>query len=143
MFLFICICLSVCLLVFFCFGGVYYLSCVTCNRKKNIIPLSIFMFYNVEFLYFSAILAPPCIVSFLDRVSDNSEKEMYVAIVLIVSHLFGALPVAILGKFARKGNGSNALIVVEFPFWKWSWFRCIFLERVIFFIVGYTYGNTF
>lgn len=62
------------------------------------------MFYNVEFLYFSAILAPPCIVSFLDRVSDNSEKEMYVAIVLIVSHLFGALPVAILGKIRPKGE---------------------------------------
>lgn len=51
-----------------------------------------------------AILAPPCIVSFLDRVSDNSEKEMYVAIVLIVSHLFGALPVAILGKIRPKGE---------------------------------------
>lgn len=62
------------------------------------------MFYNVEFLYFSAILAPPCIVSFLDRVSDNSEKEMYVAIILIVSHLFGALPVAILGKIRPKGE---------------------------------------
>lgn len=62
------------------------------------------MFYNVDFLYFSAILAPPCIVSFLDRVSDNSEKEMYVAIVLIVSHLFGALPVAILGKIRPKGE---------------------------------------
>lgn len=51
-----------------------------------------------------AIFAPPIIVNSLDRVSDDSEKEMYVAIVLIVSHLFGALPVAILGKIRPKGE---------------------------------------
>lgn len=53
-------------------------------------------------LYFPAIVAPPSIVIFLDRVSDDSEKEMYVAIVLIVSHLLGALPVSMLGKIRPK-----------------------------------------
>lgn len=54
------------------------------------------MFYNVQYLYFSAISAPPCIVNFLDRVPNDSEKEMYIAIVLMVSHLLGTLPITTL-----------------------------------------------
>lgn len=55
------------------------------------------MFYNVQYFYFSAISVAPCIVYFLDRVpNDDSEKEMYITIVLMVSHLLGTLPIAIL-----------------------------------------------